>query len=95
MQHYYYDIHWDGEILTDEEGTSHFDDGSAIWYGRSVANRIARGSGDVKILVQIRDSRNRLLSIATPGPCRTVTSRMAQIHDIVERDLARQAAKAG
>lgn len=95
MQHYYYDIHWDGEILTDDEGTSHFDDGSALYYGRTVANRIARCGKGEKVTVHIRDSLGRLLSIATPGPCRAFNARQARIHDILERDLARQAVMLG
>ena len=46
MQHYFYDIHWDGEMLADDEGTSHFDDGSALYYGRTVAN-VRCGGADV------------------------------------------------
>jgi len=95
MQHYFYDIHWDGEILADDEGTSHFDDGSALYYGRTVANRIARCGKGEKVTVHIRDGLGRLLSIATPGPCRAFNARQAKIHDIVERDLARQAVMMG
>lgn len=95
MQHYFYDIHWDGEILTDDEGTCHFDDGSALYYGRTVANRIARCGKGEKVTIHIRDSIGRLLSIATPGPCRSFNARQARIHEIVERDLARQAVMLG
>lgn len=92
MQHYFYDILWDGETVTDEEGASHFDDGSAIYYGRTVATRIARCGKGERVRVHVRDSNGRLLSIVTPGPLRALNARQARIFEIVERDLARQAA---
>jgi hypothetical protein len=95
MQHYFYDIHWDDEILADDEGVSHFDDGSALYYGRTVANRIARCGKGEKVTVHIRDDVGRLLTIATPGPCRIFNTRQATVHAIVARDLARQAVIAG
>ena len=108
MQHYFYDIHWDGETLTDEEGASHFDDGSAIYYARNVATRIARcGKGErvrvhvrdaerLPTMLRFRDADGRLLSIVSPGPLRVLSTRQARIFEIVERDLARhQAAIAG
>lgn len=92
MQHYFYDILWDGETMTDEEGVSHFDDGSAIYYGRTVATRIARCGKGERVRVHVRDTHGRLLSIVTPGPLRALNARQARIFEIVERDLARQAA---
>ena len=91
MQHYYFDIHWDGEAVTDDEGTSHFDDGSAIYYGRTVATRIAQGSKGERVRVHVRDAHGRLLSIQCPGPLRALNARQARIFTIVERDIARQA----
>lgn len=90
MQRYYYDIIWDGETVTDDEGTTHFDDGSAIYYGRTVATRIARTGKGERVRVQIRDARGRLLSIQCPGPLRVLNASQARVFEIVERDIARQ-----
>ncbi len=90
MQTYFFDIHWDGETLTDDEGTSHFDDGSAIYYGRVVATRIGRSSKGERVRVHIRDAAGRLLSIQCPGPLPVYNPQQARIHQIVERDIARQ-----
>ena len=68
MQTYFYDIHWDRETLVDDEGTRHFDDGSAIYYARIVASRIARCGKGERVRVHVRDIRGRLLSIQCPGP---------------------------
>jgi hypothetical protein len=95
MQTYFYDIHWDRETLVDDEGTRHFDDGSAIYYARIVASRIARCGKGERVRVHVRDIRGRLLSIQCPGPLRALTNRQAEIRSIVERDLARQGELAG
>ena len=95
MQTYFYDIHWDRETLADEEGTSHFDDGSAIYYARVVASRIARCGKGERVRVHVHDAAGRLLSIQCPGPLRALTGHQVEIRSIVERDLARQAAPAG
>jgi hypothetical protein len=95
MQTYFYDIHWDRETLTDDEGTSHFDDGSAIYYARVVASRIARCGKGERVRIHVRDARGRLLSIQCPGPLRALSSHQAEIRSIVERDLARQWMTAG
>ena len=95
MQTYFYDIHWDRETLTDDDGTSHFDDGSAIYYGRVVASRIARCGKGERVRVHVRDAAGRLLSIQCPGPLRGLTGQQAEVRSIVERDLARQSGQAG
>ncbi|MBX9459120.1 MAG: hypothetical protein KL863_25500 [Rhizobium sp.] len=95
MQTYFYDIHWDRETLVDDEGTSHFDDGSAIYYARVVASRIARCGKGERVRVHVRDARGRLLSIQCPGPLSALSERQAQIRSIVERDAARQETAAG
>lgn len=90
MQQYFFDIVWNNETVVDEEGTGHFDDGSAIYYGRVVASRIARcGKGDA-VHVHVRDDRGRLLSIARPGVWRPEAQSQARIRAIVEGDLLRQ-----
>ena len=95
MQQYFFDIVWNDETVADEEGTGHFDDGSAIFYGRLVASRIARcGRGDT-VHVHVRDSQGRLLTIARPAAGRTLLPSPPGVRTIVERDLRRQALAAG
>lgn len=95
MQTYFYDIHWDGETLTDDEGTCHFDDGSAVYYARIIASRIARCGKGERVRVHVRDAQGRLMSIQCPGPLRALTGHQAEIRSIVERDLARRWTAAG
>ena len=95
MQQYFFDIHWDGEIVPDEEGASHFDDGSAIYYGRIVASRVAGCGKGEKVCVHVRDIDGRLLSIQCPGPLRALSEHQARLRTIVERDLARNWMMAG
>lgn len=95
MQTYFYDIHWDREALVDDEGTGHFDDGSAIYYARVVASRLARSSKGERVRIHVRDAEGRLLSIQCPGPLRALSDHQAEIRSIVERDLARQWVLAG
>jgi hypothetical protein len=95
MQHYYFDICWDGETLTDDEGASHYDDGSAVFYAGTVANRLARCGRIEAVRVHVRDDRGRLLSIVVPRACLSSMSQQARRRAIVERDLARQTSLAG
>ena len=95
MQLYFFDICWDGETLVDDEGTSHFDDGCAIYYASTVANRLGRCGRHESVRVNVRDTRNRLLSIVVPRTCLPQTAQQGRIRDIVERDLARQRQMAG
>jgi hypothetical protein len=95
MQHYYFDICWDGETVTDDEGTSHYDDGSAVFYAGTVANRLARCGKLEAVRVHVRDDRGRLLSIVVPRACLSQTSQQSRLRAIVERDRARQMALAG
>ena len=90
MQHYYFDIFWDGETLADEVGTSHFDDGSAIYYGSVVANRIARCGRSEPVRVLVRDGLGRLLSMVNATNCRSFATQQSRRREIVQRDLARQ-----
>jgi hypothetical protein len=95
MQHYFFDICWNDETVVDDEGTGHFDDGSAIYYGRTVASRIARCGNGESVRIHVRDSRGRLLSIVTPGTYRHPAQSQAPIRAIIERDLARQSIAIG
>jgi len=95
MQTYFFDICWNDETVADDEGTAHFDDGSAIYYGRIVASRIARCDNLETVLVQVRDDQGRLLSIVRPSACRPFVQSQPEIRTIVERDLRRQSLIAG
>lgn len=95
MQLYFFDICWDGETLVDDEGTSHYDDGCAVYYASTVANRLGRCGRHESVRVHVRDDRNRLLSIVVPRACLPVTAHQSKIRAIVERDLARQMLSAG
>jgi hypothetical protein len=95
MQHYFFDICWNDETVVDEEGTGHFDDGSAIYYGRTVASRVARGGDGEAIRVHVRDGHGRLLSIVTPGTGYYAAPSQARIRAIIECDLARQSLAIG
>lgn len=90
MQLYFFDISWDGETIADEDGTGHFDDGSAIYYARVVANRLARCGRYESVRVNVRDAGGRLLTIVVPGCCLPAAAHRARIRTIVENDLARQ-----
>ena len=80
----------DGETIADEDGTGHFDDGSAIYYARVVANRLARCGRYESVRVNVRDAGGRLLTIVVPGCCLPAAAHRARIRTIVENDLARQ-----
>ena len=95
MQHYFFDICWDGETVTDDEGASHYDDGSAVFYAGTVANRLARCGKLEAVRVHVRDDRGRLLSIVVPRACLSLASNQSRLRAIVERDRARQMAMAG
>jgi hypothetical protein len=95
MQHYFFDIVWNDETVVDDEGTGHFDDGSALYYGRTVASRIARCGQSEAVLVHVRDQQGRLLAIVRPGTCRPFLPSPAGIRTIVERDLRRQSVIGG
>lgn len=95
MQNYFFDICWNNETVVDDEGTGHFDDGSAVYYARTVASRVARCGNGESVRVHVRDSQGRLLSIVTPGIYRHAAQSQAPIRAIIERDLARQSIAVG
>jgi hypothetical protein len=94
MQHYFFDIHWNDETILDEEGADYFDEGSALYYGRIVANRIARGSVGDTIRVHVRNGAGRLLSILIANQFEQKLQAQSRVKAIVERDLARLCAVA-
>jgi hypothetical protein len=42
VQTYYFDLYWNGGHVVDEDGVGHFDEGSAMYYGKKIAERILR-----------------------------------------------------
>ncbi|MBL0375013.1 hypothetical protein JJB09_23645 [Rhizobium sp. KVB221] len=95
MQHYFFDIHWNDETVLDDEGTGHFDDGSALYYGRTLAIRIARCGKGESVRVHVRDDQGRLLSIVTPGSWRPEAPSQVRTRAIIERDRTRQSMMSG
>jgi hypothetical protein len=90
MQTYFFDIFWNGERLQDDEGASHFDEGSALYYARVIANRLARGADGAAIRIHIRLGEDRPFAIVSPTPRVPLPAHHVQVRTIVERDLSRQ-----
>lgn len=90
MQHYFFDIQWNSETVLDDEGTEHFDEGSALYYARVIANRLSRaGRGDL-VQIHVRQGNGRLLGTMTANQNDPEFRKLARVRAIVERDLARQ-----
>ncbi|ASY68999.1 DUF6894 family protein [Sinorhizobium fredii] len=67
MRHYFFDLHWgDGHFL-DEEGIAHFDDGSALYYARRIADKIGRDVDYGSLKVEVRSSEGKLLATVAPS----------------------------
>lgn len=90
MQTYFFDIHWNGEMLRDEDGAAHFDEGSALYYARVIANRLARGADEAAIRINIRTVDGRPFAIVSPTPRGPLPVNQARVRAIVERDLDRR-----
>lgn len=67
MRHYFFDLHWDDESFIDEEGIAHFDDGSALYYARRIADKIGRDVDYGSLKVEVRLSEGRLLATVAPS----------------------------
>lgn len=63
MQHYFFDLHWDGEQVVDEDGVDHFDDGSAVYYGQRIADKIGRDADYRSLKVHVRAPDGCVLAI--------------------------------
>jgi hypothetical protein len=90
MQTYFFDINWNGELLQDDEGALHFDEGSALYYARVIANRLARGSDEAAIRIRIRLDDSRIFAIVSPTPRGPLPANQGEVRAIIERDLNRQ-----
>lgn len=63
MQHYFFDLHWDGDDILDEEGVDHFDVGSAIFYGQQIADKIGRDADYRSLKVHVRIPNGAILAV--------------------------------
>ncbi|WP_139108440.1 MULTISPECIES: hypothetical protein [unclassified Ensifer] len=67
MQLYFFDLHWGDEHFVDEDGISHFDEGSALYYGQRIADKIGRDADYGSLKVQVFNSEHRLLATIVPS----------------------------
>ena len=63
VQHYFFDLHFDGEQVVDEDGIDHFDVGSALFYGQRIADRIGRDADHRSLKVHVRTLDGSILAI--------------------------------
>lgn len=63
MEHYFFDLHFGNEQVVDEEGVDHFDVGSAVYYGQTIADKIGRDSDYRSLTVHVRTVEGSLLAI--------------------------------
>ncbi|WP_457583218.1 hypothetical protein [Ensifer canadensis] len=67
MQVYFFDLYWGDERFVDEDGISHFDEGSALYYGQRIADRIGRDADYGSLKVHVRSGSGELLAIVAPS----------------------------
>ncbi|HEV7320963.1 MAG TPA: hypothetical protein VGO04_20385 [Ensifer sp.] len=67
MQRYFFDLHWDDEHVVDEDGINHFDEGSALYYGQRIADKIGRDADYGSLKVEVFNSAHRLLATILPS----------------------------
>ncbi|WP_028000355.1 DUF6894 family protein [Sinorhizobium arboris] len=67
MQLYFFDLHWDDDCFTDDEGIVHFDEGSALYYAQRIADRIGRDADYGSLKVTVRSEAGVLLASVTPS----------------------------
>jgi hypothetical protein len=65
VQQYFFDLHWGEQFMVDDEGVGHFDEGSALYYGRTIADRIARDRAFSALEVHILSSERKLLAVVS------------------------------
>ncbi|MFM2278215.1 MAG: hypothetical protein RLZZ444_446, partial [Pseudomonadota bacterium] len=51
MRHYFFDLVMEDERVVDEDGIDYFDEGSALYYGQMVADRLARDNAEAALKV--------------------------------------------
>lgn len=75
MQHYFFDLHWDGDDIVDDEGVDHFDVGSAIFYGQQIADRIGRDADYRSLTVHVRIPNGAILAVMAASNGRGIEQR--------------------
>lgn len=67
VQVYFFDLYWGDERFVDEDGISHFDEGSAVYYGQRIADRIGRDADYGSLKVHVRSGSGELLAVIAPS----------------------------
>ncbi|GEM_PF-1415545 len=67
VQIYFFDLYWGDERFVDEDGISHFDEGSALYYGQRIADRIGRDADYGSLKVHVRSGKGELLAVIAPS----------------------------
>lgn len=67
VQLYFFDLHWGDEHFVDEDGISHFDEGSALYYGQRIADKIGRDVDYGSLRVEVFSGDHRLLATIVPS----------------------------
>lgn len=67
VQVYFFDLYWGDERFVDEDGISHFDEGSALYYGQRIADRIGRDADYGSLKVHVRSGNGELLAMIAPS----------------------------
>ena len=63
MEHYFFDLHFGNERVVDIDGVDHFDEGSAVYYGQRIADKIGRDADYSSLKVHIRGIDGSLLAV--------------------------------
>ncbi|NVD38562.1 hypothetical protein HT585_06845 [Ensifer sp. HO-A22] len=67
VQVYFFDLYWGDERFVDEDGISHFDEGSALYYGQRIADKIGRDADYGSLKVHVRSDNGELLAVIAPS----------------------------
>ncbi|PDT84401.1 hypothetical protein [Sinorhizobium sp. BJ1] len=67
MQLYFFDLRWGDERFIDEDGIVHFDEGSALYYARRIADKIGRDADYGSLKVEVRSGEGKLLATVAPS----------------------------
>ena len=75
VQLYFFDLLWGDEHFVDEDGISHFDEGSALYYGQRIADKIGRDADYGSLKVHVLSSNRKLLATIVPSIGRGIEQR--------------------
>ncbi|AHK44397.1 MULTISPECIES: hypothetical protein [Ensifer] len=67
VQVYFFDLYWGDERFVDEDGISHFDEGSALYYGQRIADKIGRDADYGSLRVHVRSGSGEILATIAPS----------------------------